>query len=302
MPRSCCFEAQEQIADIEVDDYIEEPIESVTIGRIGAQAAKQVILQKIRDAEREQLLNDFLSRGEKIFVGTVKRLDKGDIIVESGRVEGRLQRSEMIPKENLRIGRPRARLHRRASTRPLRGPQIMLSRSAPGFMIELFAQEVPEIEQGLLEIKSCARDPGSRAKIAVVSHDKRVDPIGTCVGVRGSRVNAVTNELAGERVDIVLWSEDPAQFVIGALAPANVQSIVVDEERHAMDVVVDEENLAIAIGRGGQNVRLASELTGWRINIMTAEESAAKQAEESRHRCASCSSTSSTSTPRWPTS
>jgi N utilization substance protein A len=147
-------------------------------------------------------------------------------------------------------------------------------------MIELFRQEVPEIEQGLLEIKSCARDPGSRAKIAVVSHDKRVDPIGTCVGVRGSRVNAVTNELAGERVDIVLWSEDPAQFVIGALAPANVSSIVVDEEKHAMDVVVDEENLAIAIGRGGQNVRLASELTGWKINIMDANESAQKQAEE----------------------
>ncbi|CAG1017848.1 Transcription termination/antitermination protein NusA [Burkholderiaceae bacterium] len=274
------FEALEQIPDIEVDDYIEEPVESVSIGRIGAQAAKQVILQKIRDAEREQLLNDFLSRGEKIFVGTVKRLDKGDIIVESGRVEGRLRRSEMIPKENLRSG-DRVRAYIAEVDPTLRGPQILLSRSAPGFMIELFAQEVPEIEQGLLEIKSCARDPGSRAKIAVLSHDKRVDPIGTCVGVRGSRVNAVTNELAGERVDIVLWSEDPAQFVIGALAPANVQSIVVDEERHAMDVVVDEENLAIAIGRGGQNVRLASELTGWRINIMTAEESTAKQAEES---------------------
>jgi len=274
------FEALEQIADIEVDDYIEEPIESVSIGRIGAQAAKQVILQKIRDAEREQLLNDFLSRGEKIFVGTVKRLDKGDVIVESGRVEGRLRRSEMIPKENLRTG-DRVRAYIAEVDPTLRGPQILLSRSAPGFMMELFAQEVPEIEQGLLEIKSCARDPGSRAKIAVLSHDKRVDPIGTCVGVRGSRVNAVTNELAGERVDIVLWSEDPAQFVIGALAPANVQSIVVDEERHAMDVVVDEENLAIAIGRGGQNVRLASELTGWRINIMTAEESASKQALES---------------------
>src|SRR5512142_1774744 len=273
------FEAQDQIGDIEVDDYIEEPIESVPIGRIGAQAAKQVILQKIRDAEREQLLNDFLSRGDRIFVGTVKRLDKGDMIVESGRVEGRLRRSEMIPKENLRTGdRVRAFITEVDTTQ--RGPQIMLSRSAPGFMIELFAQEVPEIEQGLLEIKSCARDPGSRAKIAVVSHDKRVDPIGTCVGVRGSRVTAVTNELAGERVDIVLWSDDPAQFVIGALAPANVQSIVVDEERHAMDVVVDEENLAIAIGRGGQNVRLASELTGWRINIMTAEESASKQATE----------------------
>jgi transcription termination/antitermination protein NusA len=274
------FEAQEQIDDIEVDDYIEEPIDSVPIGRIGAQAAKQVILQKIRDAEREQLLNDFLSRGDKIFVGTVKRLDKGDLIVESGRVEGRLRRSEMIPKEKLRSGdRVRAFITEVDTTQ--RGPQIMLSRSAPGFMIELFAQEVPEIEQGLLEIKSCARDPGSRAKIAVQSHDKRVDPIGTCVGVRGSRVNGVTNELAGERVDIVLWSDDPAQFVIGALAPANVQSIVVDEERHAMDVVVDEENLAIAIGRGGQNVRLASEMTGWRINIMTAEESASKQAEES---------------------
>jgi N utilization substance protein A len=274
------FEAQEQIADIEVEDHIEEPIDSVPIGRIGAQAAKQVILQKIRDAEREQLLNDFLARGEQIFVGTVKRLDKGDIIAESGRIEGRLKRSEMIPKENLRTGdRVRAVILGIDPTQ--RGPQIMLSRSAPAFMTELFAQEVPEIEQGLLEIKSCARDAGSRAKLAVLSHDKRVDPIGTCVGVRGSRVNGVTNELAGERVDIVLWSEDPAQFVIGALAPANVQSIVVDEERHAMDVVVDEENLAIAIGRGGQNVRLASELTGWRINIMSAEESAVKHEQES---------------------
>ena len=274
------FEAQEQIPDIEVDDHIEEPIDSLTIGRIGAQAAKQVILQKIRDAEREQLLNDFMSRGENIMVGSVKRLDKGDIIVESGRVEGRLKRSEMIPKENLRSG-DRVRAFISGIDDTIRGPQIMLSRSSPGFMMELFAQEVPEMEQGLLEIKSCARDPGSRAKIAVVSYDKRVDPIGTCVGVRGSRVTAVTNELAGERVDIVLWSDDPAQFVIGALAPANVQSIVVDEERHAMDVVVDEENLAIAIGRGGQNVRLASDLTGWRINIMTAEESTAKHVEES---------------------
>ena len=274
------FEAQEQISDIEAGDYIEEPIESVTIGRIGAQAAKQVILQKIRDAEREQLLNDFLSRGDRVFVGTVKRMDKGDIIVESGRIEGRLKRTEMIPKENLRTG-DRVRAFIAGVDPTLRGAQIILSRSAPGFMKELFAQEVPEIEQGLLEIKSCARDPGSRAKIAVVSHDRRVDPIGTCVGVRGSRVTAVTNELAGARVDIVLWSDDPAQFVIGALAPANVQSIVVDEERHAMDVVVDEENLAIAIGRGGQNVRLASDLTGWRINIMTAEESQAKSAAES---------------------
>ncbi len=272
-------DAREEIADIEEGDYIEKPVESLPIGRIGAQAAKQVILQKIRDAEREMLLNDFLSRGEKIFVGTVKRMDKGDIIVESGRVEGRLRRGDTIPKENLRSGdRVRAMIMSVDST--LRGAPILLSRTAPEYMIELFRQEVPEIEQGLLEIKSCARDPGSRAKIAVLSHDKRVDPIGTCVGVRGTRVNAVTNELAGERVDIVLWSEDPAQFVIGALAPANVQSIVVDEEKHAMDVVVDEENLAISIGRGGQNVRLASELTGWKINIMTADESALKQASE----------------------
>ncbi|MDO4592177.1 MAG: transcription termination factor NusA [Comamonadaceae bacterium] len=273
------MDAEDRVPGIQVGEFIEEQIESLPIGRIGAMTAKQVILQKIRDAEREMLLNEFMARGEKIFTGTVKRMDKGDIIVESGRVEGRLRRSEMIPKENLRNGdRVRAMIMEVDLT--LRGAPIVLSRSAPEFMIELFRNEVPEIEQGLLEIKSCARDPGSRAKIAVFSHDKRVDPIGTCVGVRGTRVNAVTTELAGERVDIVLWSEDPAQFVIGALAPANVSSIVVDEEKHAMDVVVDEENLAIAIGRGGQNVRLASELTGWKINIMDAAESAQKQAEE----------------------
>jgi len=273
------MDARDRVPDVEEGEYIEEGVESVPIGRIGAMAAKQVILQKIRDAEREMLLNDFMSRGDKIFVGTVKRMDKGDIIVESGRVEGRLRRSEMIPKENFRTGdRVRAMIMEVDLT--LRGAPIILSRSAPEFMIELFRQEVPEIEQGLLEIKSCARDAGSRAKIAVLSHDKRVDPIGTCVGVRGTRVNGVTNELAGERVDIVLWSEDPAQFVIGALAPANVSSIVVDEEKHMMDVVVDEENLAMAIGRGGQNVRLASDLTGWKINIMDATESAEKQANE----------------------
>ena len=273
------MDAKERLSDIEVGEYIEESMDSLPIGRIGAMAAKQVILQKIRDAEREMLLTDFLARGDRIFVGTVKRMDKGDLIVESGRVEGRLRRSEMIPKENLRSAdRVRAMIMEVDTT--LRGAPIILSRSAPEFMIELVRQEVPEIEQGLLEIKSCARDPGSRAKIAVISHDKRVDPIGTSVGVRGTRVNAVTNELAGERVDIVLWSEDPAQFVIGALAPANVSSIVVDEEKHAMDVVVDDENLAMAIGRGGQNVRLASDLTGWKINIMDAAESAQKVANE----------------------
>ncbi|MDD4886921.1 MAG: transcription termination factor NusA [Thiomonas sp.] len=273
------FEAREQIPDIELDDYIEEPIESISFGRIGAQAAKQVILQKIRDAEREQILNDFLARNDKIFNGTVKRLDKGDVIVESGKVDARLRRGDLIPKENLRVG-DRVRAVITKIDRTARGPQIEISRTAPEFMIELFRMEVPEIEQGLLEIKSCAREAGVRAKIAVVSHDRRVDPIGTCVGIRGSRVTAVTNELGGERVDIVLWSEDPAQFVIGALAPANVSSIVVDEEKHAMDVAVDEENLALAIGRTGQNVRLASELTGWKINILSAEESDARSTQE----------------------
>ena len=273
------FEAVEQIPDIEVGEYIEEQVESVEFGRIGAQAAKQVILQKIRDAEREQILNDFLERNDRIFLGTVKRMDKGDAIVESGKVDARLRRGDMIAKENLRVG-DRVRAVIAKIDRAARGPQIELSRTSPEFMKELFRLEVPEIEQGLLEIKSCARDPGVRAKIAVLSHDRRIDPIGTCIGVRGSRVNGVSNELGGERVDIVLWSDDPAQFVIGALAPANVQSIVVDEERHAMDVAVDEENLALAIGRSGQNVRLASELTGWQINLMSAEESQNRQNAE----------------------
>ena len=275
------FEAQEDIADIEVGEFMEDVIESVAFGRIGAQAAKQVILQRIRDAEREQILNDFLERGEKVMNGTVKRADKNGLIIESGRVEALLRRDQMIPKENLRSG-DRVRAYILKVDREARGPQVELSRTCPEFLLKLFENEVPEIEQGLLELKGAARDPGVRAKIAVVTHDKRVDPIGTCVGVRGTRVTAVRNEVAGEAVDIVLWSEDPAQFVIGALAPAQVSSIVVDEERHAMDVVVDEENLAIAIGRSGQNVRLASELTTWQINIMTPEESAKKTEEESQ--------------------
>ncbi len=273
------FEALEQFPDMEVGEYIEEQIESLAFGRIGAQAAKQVILQRIRDAEREQILNDYLERGEKVMTGTVKRADKNGLIIESGRVEALLRRDQMIPKENLRSG-DRVRAYIMKVDREVRGPQIELSRTCPDFLIKLFENEVPEMEQGLLEIKGAARDPGVRAKIAVITYDKRIDPIGTCVGVRGTRVTAVRNEVAGEAVDIVLWSEDPAQFVIGALAPAQVSSIVVDEERHAMDVVVDEENLAIAIGRSGQNVRLASELTGWQINIMTPEESAEKTEKE----------------------
>ena len=273
-------EALKQHADIQLEEYIEEPLEPIEFGRIGAQAAKQVILQKIRDAEREQILQDFLGRGEKLVTGTVKRIERGNAVIESGRIEAVLPRDQMIPKENLRVGdRVRALLLR--IDRNVRGPQLVLSRTAPEFIIELFRLEVPEIEEGLLEIKSAARDPGVRAKIAVHTNDKRIDPIGTCVGMRGSRVQAVTGELGGERVDIVLWSADPAQFVIGALAPADVSSILVDEEKHSMDVVVDEANLAIAIGRSGQNVRLASELTGWAINLMTEEESAKKHQEES---------------------
>ena len=260
-------------------DYYEEPLEAVDFGRIGAQAAKQVILQKIRDAEREQILNDFLDRKEFLVTGTIKRMERGNAIVESGRLEAYLPKDQMILKENLRIG-DRVRAYLSRVERGGRGPQLILSRIAPEFITKLFELEVPEIEEGLLEIKAAARDPGVRAKIAVKSHDKRIDPIGTCVGMRGSRVQSVTNELAGERVDIILWSEDPAQFVIGALAPAEVSSIVVDEDKHSMDVVVDEDQLAQAIGRSGQNVRLASELTGWELNIMTVDEAKSKSEEE----------------------
>ncbi len=273
------IDAREQVPDVQVDEYIEEALEPVDFGRIGAQAAKQVILQKIRDAEREQILTDFLDRKEHLVTGQVKRMEKGDAIIEAGRIEARLPRDQMIPKENLRPG-DRVRAWLKKIDRNARGPQLILSRTAPEFIMKLFELEVPEIEDGLIEIKAAARDAGVRAKIAVKSNDPRVDPQGTCIGMRGSRVTAVTNELAGERVDIVLWSADPAQFVIGALAPAQVSSIVVDEEKHSMDVVVDEDNLAIAIGRGGQNVRLASEMTGWTINLMTVEESQQKQQVE----------------------
>lgn len=272
-------EALQRNPEIKLEEFIEEVLEPLEFGRIGAQAAKQVIFQKIRDAEREQILNDFLERKEYMVTGTIKRMERGNAIIESGRVEAALPRDQMIPKENLRVGdRVRAYLYK--IDRTARGPQLILSRIAPEFLIKLFELEVPEIEEGLLEIKVAARDPGSRAKIAVKSHDQRVDPIGTCVGMRGSRVQAVTGELAGERVDIILWSEDPATFVINALAPAEISSILVDEEKHSMDIVVDEDNLAQAIGRGGQNVRLASELTGWELNIMTMEESQAKNEEE----------------------
>jgi N utilization substance protein A len=272
-------EAQERDPKLQLDDYIEEQLEPVEFGRIGAQAAKQVILQKIREAEREQILNDFLVRKEHLVTGVIKRMERGNAVIEVGRIEALLPRDQMIPKENLRIG-DRVRAYLMRVDRSARGPQLILSRIAPEFIAKLFELEVPEIEEGLLEIKAAARDPGVRAKIAVKSNDQRLDPIGTCVGMRGSRVQAVTQELAGERVDIILWSMDPAQFVIGALQPAEVSKITVDEDAHSMDVVVAEEQQALAIGRGGQNVRLASELTGWTLNIMTEQEAEQKGQEE----------------------
>ena len=272
-------EAQKIDPNYQMGEFVEEALESIDFGRIGAQAAKQVIFQKIRDAEREQILADFMERSEHLISGTIKRIERGNAVVEFGKIEALLPRDQMIPKENLRVG-DRVRAYLLRVDRTVRGPQIILSRITPQFLIKLFELEVPEIEEGLLEIVSAARDPGSRAKIAVRSHDQRIDPIGTCVGMRGSRVQGVTNELAGERVDIVLWSEDPATSVINALAPAEVTSIVVDEDKHSMDVIVEEENLAQAIGRGGQNVRLAGELTGWEINLMTVEESSQKNEVE----------------------
>ncbi len=269
----------ERSKGLNTGDYYEEPLESIEFGRIGAQAAKQVILQKVREAEREQILEDFLARDEKLVTGVIKRMEKGNAIIEVGRIESLLPREQMIPKENLRVGdRVRAFLSR--IERGGRGPQLILSRITPDFLVRLFELEVPEIEEGLLEIRAAARDPGLRSKIAVKSNDQRIDPVGTCVGMRGSRVQAVTGELAGERVDIVLWSMEPAQFVINAMSPAEVSSIVVDEDAHSMDVVVDEEQLALAIGRNGQNVRLASELTGWTLNILTVDQAAQKNQEE----------------------
>ncbi len=272
-------QAREQNPDAQIGEFLEEPLEAVAFGRIGAQAAKQVILQRIRDAEREQVLNDFLARNDALVSGTIKRMERGSAIVESGRIEGRLEKDQMIPKENLRVG-DRVRAYLVRAERGGRGPQLTLSRTSPQFIMELFRLEVPEVEEGIVEIKAAARDPGMRAKIAVKSNDPRVDPQGTCIGVRGTRVTAVTNELNGERVDIVLWAPDPAQFVINALSPAEVNSIVVDEEKHAMDVVVEPDQVEIAIGRYGQNVRLAAELTGWDINILSVEEAEQKHEQE----------------------
>ena len=267
-------------AKAEVGGFVEVPMESVAFGRIAAQTAKQVIVQKVREAERAQVVDEYKDRVATLVSGIVKRVDRHGVYVDlGGNAEGFVPREHMIPREMVRP-QDRIKALLREVRSEARGPQLFLSRTSPDFLIELFKLEVPEVGQGLIQILGAARDPGARAKIAVKSLDPRIDPVGACVGMRGSRVQAVSNEIAGERVDIIPWVDNPAQFVINAMQPANVHSIVVDEEKHAMDVVVDEENLAIAIGRGGQNVRLASELTGWRLNVMSEQQATERSEEE----------------------
>lgn len=274
--------AQEHNPDIKVGDFIEEPMPSVEFGRIAAQTAKQVIVQKVREAERAQIIDAYQDRVGEMVGGVVKRVERSGVILDLGNnAEAFIPREYMIPREAVRPGdRLRAYLYEVRSES--RGPQLFLSRTAPELLIELFKLEVPEINEGMITIINGARDPGARAKIAVKANDPRIDPIGACVGMRGSRVQAVSNELAGERVDIILWDENPAQFVINAMAPAEVASILVDEEAHSMDVAVDEENLSQAIGRGGQNVRLASELAQWELNVMSVEQADEKSEAETQ--------------------
>ncbi len=266
---------------IAAGDYIEESIESVAFGRIAAQTAKQVIVQKVREAERAQVVEAFLERKGELLSGVVKRVEKGNVFVDLGRnAEGIIHKDEMIPRESMRSG-DRIRGYLKEVRSEARGPQLFISRVAPELLLELFKLEVPEVGEELIEIMSAARDPGLRAKIAVKSNDPRIDPVGACVGMRGSRVQTVSNELAGERIDIIIWDSNPAQFVINAMAPAEVASIVVDEDSNTMDIAVEDDQLSQAIGRGGQNVKLASELTGWTLNVMTIADAAKKGEEES---------------------
>jgi len=274
--------AREENPDIQLGDFIEENIESIDFGRIAAQAAKQVIVQKVREAERAKVVEAFRDREGELVTGVVKRIDRGNVFLDlGGNAEAFIGREHMIPKESVRVGdRLRGYLYEIRSEP--RGPQLFISRTMPELLIELFKLEVPEVGEGLIEIRAAARDPGLRAKIAVKAKDTRIDPVGACVGMRGSRVQAVSNELNGERVDIILWNDNPAQFVINAMSPADVVSIVVDEDTHTMDVAVSEENLSQAIGRGGQNVRLASQLTGWELNVMDEAQAVEKTESESR--------------------
>lgn len=276
-------EALKQKPDIQVGDYIEEQIESVEFGRIAAQTAKQVIIHKIREAERKKIVEAYQDRVGELITGIVKRIEKGSVFLDLGsHVEAYIAREEMVPRESVRIG-DRVRGYLKTVRSEQRGPQLFVSRTAPELLMALFRLEVPEVGEGMIEIKGAARDPGSRAKIAVKTNDPRLDPIGACVGMRGSRVQAVSNELAGERVDIIAWNESDAQYVINAMSPAEIESIVIDEDKHCMDLAVSTESLSQAIGRGGQNVRLASELTGWELNVIDvskAQENSGAEAEK----------------------
>ncbi len=263
----------------DIDAFVEEPMESLEFGRIAAQVAKQVIIQKVREAERTVIVDNYTQRVGEVVMVTVKRVDRGNVFVDMGGIDGMISKFDLIPNESIRKNdRLRAYIKEVKSTP--RGAQIFLSRTVNDMMIELFTMEVPEISEGVIEIKAGARDPGLRSKLAVKAKDKRIDPIGSCIGMRGARVQAVSNELNGERVDIILWDEDPAQFVINAMAPAEVSSIVVDEEKGFMDIAVEEDQLALAIGRGGQNIKLASRLTGWKLNVMSISDADEIQAKE----------------------
>jgi len=276
-------EARRTKKDAKFGDFLTDELPPIDFGRIAAQTAKQVIVQKVREAERERQYNEYKDRIGEIVNGLVKRVEYGNVTVDLGRAEAILRRDELLPREHFKNG-DRVRAYIYDVRKEQRGPQIFLSRTHPAFMAKLFSQEVPEIYDGIIEIKSVARDPGSRAKIAVVSHDSSIDPVGACVGMRGSRVQAVVGELQGEKIDIIPWSGDPATFVVNALAPAEVSKVVLDEESKRIEVVVPDEQLSLAIGRRGQNVRLASQLTGWDIDIMTEKEESERRSEEFKTR------------------
>lgn len=272
-------DAKEKDATIEVGGVIREPLPPIDLGRVAAQTAKQVIFQKVREAERERQYNDFKTRIGEIINGTVKRVEFGDVIVELGSAEAVIKRDATIKGETFRVN-DRVRAYLADVRKEAKGPQIFLSRTAPEFMAQLFAQEVPEIYDGIIEVKGVAREPGSRAKIAVFSHDHNIDPVGSCVGMRGARVQAVIAELQGEKIDIIQWSAEPATFLVNALAPAEVTKVVIDEENNRIEVVVPDDQLSLAIGRRGQNVRLASELVGWRIDVLSEDEESGRRTEE----------------------
>jgi len=275
--------ARDRNPEAQLGDYIADPLPPMDFGRIAAQSAKQVIVQKVREAERDRQFDEYKDRIGEIVNGTVKRVEYGNVIVDLGRGEAIVRRDEMIPRENLRYG-DRVRAYVYDVRREQRGPQIFLSRTHPQFMVKLFTMEVPEIYDGIIEIRSVARDPGSRAKIAVISNDSSIDPVGACVGMRGSRVQAVVGELQGEKIDIIPWSQDPASFIVNALQPAEVAKVVLDEDAERIEVVVPDEQLSLAIGRRGQNVRLASQLTGWDIDILTEEEESQRRQKEFNER------------------